>query len=894
MAVWKKIGKWALIVLGILLSLFLILVILIYVFEDKIKAYAVERINQNLNTEITVSSIDLSVWSNFPNASVDFNDVLILDPHTVNKEKDTMLYAKKLSFQFSVWDMISGDYKVKEIKMISGALHLYIDEKGNENYHFWKDSKEKTESKFSFDLQKLVLHNSVITYQNKFNGSDYSFKTKETVLSGKFNDKTFDLKTEAYLFVTHFRSGKITLLRKKNSELNLGIHVDLPKEKLSITQGNLKIEDLILAVQGDVGIGDTATVNLAINTNKVELESIYKIFPKRFSQHLTHYSSTGAVKVDATVIGKITTTTSPVIAANFSVANGQMTEKESKVKLTELNFEGHYTNRNKNDADEITIPKLSGKFLDGAFNAGIEIKNFIDPKIKLSVAGDFNLKTLHQFLRPVKIEDMTGNMHASIQLLAGIDSEQKSMEIITANGKAKVSKGTITSKSLALDLTDLNGNIEIKDNDAAISGLSGKKGNSDFEINGVIKNFMPYTLKANQHINIVASLVSNKIQLEDFLNFTESEKENGKKSEFYFPDKINFNLDASIKHFSFGAFEAKKVNGNFKLIDKKFTAKKLKLQMAEGNCTGDLAVDGTGEKGFLIESHTTLEEINISRLFSLFENFGQKEITSDNLAGTLNSKIDFFAFMDNQLELPSEKIISTVQLELKDGELNNLILLNDVVGYIRKEKVMTAFIGKKNLNRLDEQVKNIKFSTLTNTIAIKNKEIIIPEMKVASNTVDFNLYGKHGFNNDLDYHINFRFKDLKVDKTDPNYEASQSENGLRVFLIISGNLDEPIYKFDKVEYKSDLKEKLEGEKNDLKSVLKTELGMYKKDSTVKLKETPKEEVKFLFEWDENKKIEEEVDTEEKKRNERKRVKKQKEKTSVNTPKEEIKFSFEEE
>src|SRR5690606_33257886 len=108
------------------------------------------------------------------------------------------------------------------------------------------------------------------------------------------------------------------------------------------------------------------------------------------------------------------------------------------------------------------------------------------------------------------------------------------------------------------DLTDLNGNIEIKNNDAAISELSGKKGSSDFEINGVIKNFIPYALKENQHINIVASLVSNKIQLEDFLNFTESEKDNGKKSEFYFPDRINFNLDASIKHLSFGAFEAKK------------------------------------------------------------------------------------------------------------------------------------------------------------------------------------------------------------------------------------------------------------------------------------------------------------------------------------------------
>lgn len=895
MHIWKKIGKWFLIFVGVILSLFLLLIILVFAFEDKIKAYAVERINQNLNTEIKVSSIDLSIWSNFPYASLDFKDVLIMDPTTVNKDKDTMLYAKTLSMQFSIWDMVSGDYRVKEVKLNYALLNLYIDKQGNENYHFWKDTEEKGDGKFKFDLEKLVLLQTRINYQNKFNGSDYSFKTSSTTLSGKFNEKEFDLNANSNLFVNHFRSGKINLLKKKNSQLKLSIHVNLPKEELKIKTGNLKIEDLLLGVTGAIGIGDTARVDLAIQSNEVELESIYKIFPRKFSQHLLNYSSQGAVKVNAIVQGEITTTKSPIINADFSVSKGKMTEKESKVTLTDLNFKGHYTNKNNNDADELIIPELSGNFLDGSFKASLDIKNFTDPKIKLAVAGDFNLKTLHQFLRPAKIESMTGDLHTSIQLLAGIDSENKSMDIISAKGKAKIKNTAITSKSLALDLTQLKGEIEIKNNDASIEGFSGKKGNSDFEINGVIKNFMPYALKSNQHINIVASLVSDKIYVEDFVGMNAEEPKSGKPADYTFPEKINFNLDATIRNLSFGEFHAKNVSGNFKLIDKKFTAKKLNLNMAEGKCYGDLTIDGSGEKGFLIETKQSLKEINVSKLFQIFENFGQKEITNENIGGKLNSEIEFFAYMDNQLNLKSDKIISTIQLELIDGELKNLILLNDVVGYIRQEKIMSVFIGKKNLERLDKQVKNIRFSTLTNTIAIKNEEIIIPEMKVVSSTVDFNLFGKHNFKNDIDYHINFRFKELKMDEENPNYDASKDDGkGLRVYLQITGNLDNPIYKFDKKELKTDLKEKLKEEKNNLKSVLKTELGLYKKDSTIKLKETPKEEVKFLFEWDEGKSSEENIDTEEKKEKERKRVKKQKEKTSVNSPKQEVKFTFEEE
>jgi hypothetical protein len=638
MMIWaKRIGRWLLYVLAGLVTLFLLLVILIYLFEDKIKAYAVARINQNLNTEIKVSEIDLTIWSNFPYASIDFKDVLIMDPSTVDKRKDTMLFAKKLSFEFSVWDITAGNYSVKQIRVQNAEINLYIDAKGNENYHFWKDSEEKSNEKFEFDLEQVIIENSEINYVNRHNEQNYSFFTRKTSLSGNFKEKTFDLKTEAELFVNHFYSGKIALLKKKQSHLDLNIHVDIPKDKLTFQTGILKIEDLILGVSGWIGIGDTTICDLGINTNKVELESIYRIFPKRFSEHLQHYDSKGEVKVDATMKGEISKTSSPVLNIDFSVVDGSMKEKETGVELKKLHFNGHYTNFNENETDELLLPELSGKFLDGSFKAALGIRNFKDPKIKLDLNGNFNLTTLHQFLRPPRIEKMSGELKASIHLLTSIDAENKYMDLISASGTARVKKGKITSSSLALDLTDLNGLIEIRNNDASIEGFSGKKGESDFEINGVIKNFMPYALQKNQHINIVASLVSENIRLEDFINTEQVHEEKDAAGYYTFPSTINFNLDASVGKLTYGAFTGKKIKGNFKLLDKFFTASKMEVRLAGGECKGKLTVDGTSDKGFLIETKQVVKEVNIDQLFSLFEDFGQKEITSNNISGTPSS-----------------------------------------------------------------------------------------------------------------------------------------------------------------------------------------------------------------------------------------------------------------
>ena len=177
---------------------------------------------------------------------IDFKDVLIMDPITVNKLSDTMLYAKKLSFEFSVWDITSGNYSVKQIHVKDAEINLYIDEEGNENYHFWKDSKEKSDEKFEFNLENVIIENTQINYVNQHNQQNYSFFTSETKLSGDFKEKTFDLNTNANLFVNHFYSGKIALLKKKQCHRTETKSPSGNSLTLSLSLGNISLSLLSL------------------------------------------------------------------------------------------------------------------------------------------------------------------------------------------------------------------------------------------------------------------------------------------------------------------------------------------------------------------------------------------------------------------------------------------------------------------------------------------------------------------------------------------------------------------------------------------------------------------------------------------------------------------------
>ena len=101
----------------ILVNLFFILVISLgglagYVFfkGDMWKDIALNAINDNISTSIVVEDVEISLFSTFPQISVDLLDVKIAGaPSRVGVDSDTLLSVNKLGFAFSLWDVLSDN-----------------------------------------------------------------------------------------------------------------------------------------------------------------------------------------------------------------------------------------------------------------------------------------------------------------------------------------------------------------------------------------------------------------------------------------------------------------------------------------------------------------------------------------------------------------------------------------------------------------------------------------------------------------------------------------------------------------------------------------------------------------------------------------------------------------
>ena len=181
--------------------------------------------------------------------------------------------------------------------------------------------------------------------------------------------------------------------------------------------------------------------------------------------------------------------------------------------------------------------------------------------------------------------------------------------------------------------------------------------------------------------------------------------------------------------------------------------------------------------------------------------------------------------------------------------LKNVSSFNDLTQSLKTSSGKLV-LGKKNIDLLEQKLGSISFKTLENSIIIKDGILRIPKMHIGSTALDMNVAGTHSFENEIDYRFIFRFRDLMANDRDSEFgQVIDDGTGIKMYMRMHGTLDNPIIEWDNTSRKEQAKENREQAKQDAKSILKSEFGLFQKDTSVKVyvpKDVPKEDLKIQF------------------------------------------------
>ena len=843
------------------------------IYEEEVSQYLIEELNEQLLSEINVKKVNLSLIKKFPQASVEFKDVVAYTKKPYSKKilgytTDTLFHVKNLSIQINLFDLFAKKYIIKGIHVNNGMINLFIDKYGDPNYIFWSTDENTTdESEFELDINQVKLTNCDILFVNETTKLIIKTNTKRIDFKGNFSNRNYLMQINSEIFIKSLDINNVNYILDRN--LKTKLNLDVIGGNLKISNGKVNFNNLSLELNGDIQSSGNKSIDLLISGKNMDVNTFANSLPQNIKNEIGNIEfKQGQATLNLNLFGSNLKTQKLGINALFIINGAKLVFNEKNIELTNLNVDGEYTNGKLQSAktSKLKFKNIRTEIEHSVFEGNLEIQNFEDPIVKFDLQSKLHLEELKRLFRIDTLEILSGYADAKVKYF-GLYKDLKNIslpDLFTREYELDLSINNSEIKFLGnpLILSEISGGIHIN-KILTTDSLSFKIYENDFLINGIAAGLHDYFLNKNE-FQIDAQLKSRKIDLNELSPLFKVNKHSENNSAYKFPDFLSLNLNLNIENFEVGKFNATNISGELNYKPRMFSLHEISFNAMNGNVKAGGVIIQKYNNNFVVKSQSQLTDINMNKLFYSFNNFGQTFITNQNLQGDITGKVSFGSEWNNKLEIDHKSVIAECEINLINGELNNF----------------EPMMGLSKFINIDE-LKEIKFSEFGNTITIKNEKIYIPQMDIVSSVLNISASGEHSFNGYYQYHVSLLLSDLlsakfKKTKHKESFNDLDEDNSGKIHLnlLLEGDKENFAVKRDKKTARQKRKQSLQSERTELKQILSEEFGNAVNDSLRKTgtiqstkfkidfeekkstqeKKTakePQQNPKFIIEWEED-------------------------------------------
>jgi hypothetical protein len=809
----KRWLKYFFISIGVVLFLFITAALVIsQLYSDKIKDLLLTQLNNELQVKVEIKgAVKFVFWKNFPEATLEINHLVAHGsaPHPARK----MLRANRVYLNMSIYDLLQQNWSFNSIVIEKGTFDLYKDKQGNINFKLLKETSGKKEpQEVELNIEKALLQKVHIIYHDETTDFITNVIIKNAVLKGDFKKETLFFNAEIDSEVKELSLKNETYLANKNVSLKGSLKIDTDKGHYKLATDYVTIENNVFKVNGLIAIEQQGTVlGIEIVSSEVAVKDVINLAPKNIADKLNEYNLTGNVEAKVKIDGMLSTDINPSINAIIKLKKSSFSVKELNTKAENVWANIQYNNGalKSNITSTLTIENITGN-IGGSVMAGrVIIKNFEDPNLHIEYKGKLDLGLLQPFIINENVTAVKGLLHVDNLLLKV--NLNRIQQLNNAEDLMIQSVFVAEEVYMKINNDDIfiskgNFNLNYKEIDIHQAQLSALKTN--INLNLKLENWKQFLFALNKpevspinQLMITANIAADKMnwnQWQNYFNGDTTIKATGaaQSSTFNRNQAGNLGGKAKIKidDFTFGKFSAKNVSTQLS-----FTPNQIFLQ----NGTLDALSGDADIRGYFAFKDRRLE-INFSlvtrnadmkQLFSSFDNFEQTAITHENLDGKLTADLKFSSVWNKGVFDPASLYVYA-DMKIDNGKLVNFKPLES----------LSKFIS------IDE-LRNIRFGTLKNTIEIKNQTISIPKMLINSSVLNISVSGTQTFSGNIDYAIKLNLFDVlgkKFGRNKQQFEFEEIDEGnFNLFLNIGGTIDNPIVKYDKSGMKDKWKQQKE-------------------------------------------------------------------------------------
>ncbi len=763
----RKALRWLGILMGTLLLSLATLSVFAWMYREEIVSKALDILRQELKVPVYYESVDVSIWTSFPLLSINFQQLEILDP--VSKERPLM-DVEQFSLAFNWLDAWQGNYHVHQLKLKEGQINMRLDKKGGANWEIFKhDSTSKGD--VSMRLEKVILKDVLWSYVDKSNDYNQVVFWSNLQLKGDFSSVESKLSLNASGVCENVTTGNREIIQNLSFDCSGDLLYQRNTEVLTIDEIEWVALDAPMKGKGWIDF-KKERCEIEVKAENVEVQQWVKNMPGWLSDALHSYEPEGNFQIQGMINGSWK---SPTITASMNWREGAVKEPVSGVELEDVDFQLNY--HLKNGQDLWTLEHLNATLANGQWKIKGEIRNTLSPEMDLDIEMHSGIQEMVDFLKWDSL--LTAN--GELDMKANVSGKWNPNDSIwrwdnwKAEGNVALKASSFQWHSMPYPIQNVQALIQLHEENAILHQCMAQYQQSDIDLTGNWHKAVSWLFNTSSGIEADVVLKSKHIQGEDFIQ--------SEGSGFGLPAFSNLKLRCEVESFSYQQFEAKKFKTLLSVQEGLIKAEGLQWELAEGKLDGELELFANEKsQKWEVDINANIENVNLPKLMTMFNDFGQSAIKSDQLKGLINAEVDLDFKLRNDLKLDRYSVNGVMVMDVRNGEIIHWSVLEDVAGYLNKNKWIAPLVDE---DLLAKRLSWVKFEALRNTISVSQQVIEIPWMEIKTSALNMVFKATHTFDNEMDYLMGFHVRDLLL--RDPN--QAPTEDGKKFFISMTGPMN---------------------------------------------------------------------------------------------------------
>lgn len=746
---------------------FLILIIGLFLtpilFKGSIEKMLKNAANDNVNAQVEWSSLNLSLFRNFPNASVSLEDLSLINKAPF--EGDTLVYAKNFNISMGVMQLFKDEgLSIDEIYLNEAYMNVKVDSLGNANYDIAKSTgveqeavtNEKGSKPFQLNLSHYEINSSRINYLDESGNIFLRLTEFSHSGDGNFEASVFTLKTQTDSKVSFDFDGT-NYLNNNSLVLDADLNIDLENMKFSFLENEAIVNQLPLKFEGYVQTFDSYNdIDIKFSTPSSDFKNFLALIPEAYASNLDGVTTTGDFQLKGIIKGKVDDTYIPTLEISASSDNASFQYPDLPKKVEDISLDIKIQNETGLVEDTyIKFKNVDFRIDQDEFAGSGSVKNLTtNMLVDLKMKGKLNLANLKKAY-PVDIEqDLSGILEADITTNFDMNSiERDAYENVNAQGSMKLSKFDYESPDLAELIHIETATVNFTTNAVQLNSFEMTAGSTDLQMKGDLSNLMGFAFSdkplqgrfigTSTNFNIadftVDSAVENKAnESENPTTETASTGPEGSIEAIKIPDFLDIVLNFNAKTVIYDNLTLKNAKGSIALKNESAILKNVNADIFGGSISLDGKVTTSDVPNF--DMKLGLTTIKIVEAFQQMELIKGLAPIAQALNGLASTTIDLNGNLTKDLmpiytSLAGSALANILSAEVEQGKMPLISNLNSQFKVLNFDK--------------------LKIKDLVAKLNFKNGAINADDFDFNLDDVKVDVSGSHSFDNTMNYNLSF-------------------------------------------------------------------------------------------------------------------------------------------